>query len=84
MLRRDFVKVTGMGLLTLPVLGHNSLGPSPPAGAGESAIWIHGSPYLGHSDFKRDFRGLSPAEIKQQITHFRTDEPWRRAILFGL
>jgi len=84
MLRRDFIKVTGLGLLALPVLGFDSPGPSPPAASREAAIWIHGSPYLGHSDFKRDFRGLSPAEIRQQITHFRTDEPWRRAILFGL
>ena len=84
MLRRDFLKVTGIGLLTLPVLGFDSLSPSASVVAGESAIWIHGSPYLGHSDFKRDFRGLSPAEIRQQITHFRTDEPWRRAMLFEL
>lgn len=84
MLRRDFLKIIGMGLLSLPVLGLDSLGPSPPIASRESAIWIHGSPYLGHSDFKRDFRGLSPDEIKQQIIHFRTDEPWRRAILFGL
>ena len=84
MLRRDFFKVTGMGLLTLPILGFDSLSPSPPTGPGESPIWIHGSPYLGHSDFKRDFHGLSPSEIKQQIAHFRTDEPWRRAMLFEL
>jgi hypothetical protein len=84
MLRRDFLKITGMGLLSLPVLGFDSLGPSPPTASRESVIWIHGSPYLGHSDFKRNFRGLSPDEIKQQIIHFRTDEPWRRAILFGL
>jgi hypothetical protein len=84
MWRRDFLKITGMGLLSLPVLGFDSLGSSPPTVSGESAIWIHGSPYLGHSDFKRDFRGLSPDEIRQQIIHFRTDEPWRRAILFGL
>jgi len=84
MLRRDFLKITGLGLLTLPVLGHNSLSPGPPADSGGSAIWIHGSPYLGHSDFKRDFHGLSPAEIRQEITHFRTDEPWRRAMLFEL
>ena len=84
MLRRDFLKTTGMGLLSLPVLGVDSLSPSPPAVLRESAIWIHGSPYLGHSDFKKDFHGLSPAEIKKQITHFRTAEPWRRAILFGL
>jgi hypothetical protein len=84
MLRRDFFKLTGMGLLTLPILGFDSLGPSPPAAPRESAIWIHGSPYLGHSDFKGDFHGLSPAEVRQQIIHFRTAEPWRRAILFEL
>lgn len=84
MLRRDFLKLTGMGLLCLPVLELDAFGPSPPALPGDSGIWIHGSPYLGHSDFKRDFRGLSPAEIKQEIAHFRTDEPWRRSILFAL
>jgi hypothetical protein len=84
MQRRDFLKITGLGLLAFPVLEFGSLGPGPPSFSRESAIWIHGSPYLGHSDFKRDFRGLSPAEIKRQIAHFRTDEPWRRAMLFEL
>jgi hypothetical protein len=73
-----------MGLLSMPILGFVTLSPGPPSFPRESAIWVHGSPYLGHSDFKRDFRGLSPAEIEQQIAHFRTAEPWRRAILFGL
>jgi hypothetical protein len=84
MLRRDFLVVTGIGLLASPLLGFHSTRPSPPACPRETAIWIHGSPYLGHSDFKRDFRGLSPAEIRRQIIHFRTDEPWRRTILFEL
>lgn len=84
MLRRDFLKVAGMGVLASPVLGYHSPGPSLPARLGKPTIWIHGSPYLGHSDFKRDFRGLSPTEIRQQIVHFRTDEPWRRMILFEL
>jgi hypothetical protein len=84
MLRRDFCKISGMGLLAWPVLGFDSLDPSPPPAPRESALWIHGSPYLGHSDFRKDFRGLSPDEMKFQIVHFRTDEPWRRAILFEL
>ncbi len=83
MLRRDFCKISGLCLLALPVLGRDSLSPSatPPR---ESALWLHGSPYLGHSDYRKDFRGLSPDEINNEIIHFRTAEPWRRAILFGL
>ena len=85
MLRRDFCKISGLCLLALPVLGWDSPGPSPsPPWARESALWIHGSPYLAHSDYKKDFRGLSPDEIKNEVIHFRTEEPWRRAILFGL
>jgi hypothetical protein len=83
MLRRDFCKISGLCLLALPVLGWDSPGPSPPSPR-ESTLWIHGSPYLGHSDYRKDFRGLSPDEIKKEIVHFRTEEPWRRAILFGL
>ena len=86
MLRRDFCKISGMGLLACPVLRFDSLDPSPPPAPAprETILWIHGSPYLGHSDFRRDFRGLTPEETKYQLAHFRTDEPWRRAILFGL
>lgn len=84
MLRRDFFKITGTCLLSLPVLGFDFLGPDPSPGPKESSLWIHGSPYLGHSDFRTDFRGLSPAEIKYELAHFRTDEPWRKAILFEL
>jgi len=84
MLRRNFIRVLGMSLVSLPGLNFMSRGPISPIAPKESSLWIHGSPYLGHSDFKRNFRGLSPAEIKHQITHFRTDEPWRRAILFEL
>jgi hypothetical protein len=84
MLRRDFCKISGMGLLAWPVLGFDSLGPSPPVAPRGSELWIHGSPYLGHSDFRKDFRGHSPDDIQYQIAHFRTDEPWRRAILFEL
>ena len=83
MLRRDFCKVSGMSLLALPVLRFDLRHPSPP-GPRESALWIHGSPYLGHSDYRRDFRGLSADEIKQEIVHFRTAEPWRRMVLFEL
>jgi hypothetical protein len=83
MLRRDFCKVSGMSLLALPVLGFHSLGPNRP-GPRETGFWVHGSPYLGHSDFKKDFRGLTPDEIHREIIHFRTAEPWRRAVLFRL
>ncbi len=83
MLRRDFCKISGLCLLALPALGWDSPGPSPPWER-ESALWIHGSPYLGNSDYRKDFRGLSPDEIQNEVIHFRTEEPWRRAILFGL
>lgn len=56
------------------------LGPGPV----DPGLWIHGSPYLGHSDFRRDFRGLTPEEARREIVHFRTAEPWRRKILFRI
>jgi hypothetical protein len=83
MLRRDFCKVSGMCFLALPVLRFDPINPSPP-GPRESSLWIHGSPYLGHSDYRRDFRGLSANEIRLEIAHFRTAEPWRRMVLFEL
>ena len=81
MLRRTFLKLSGAGLVALPLLKYNISGAAfsnPP----ESSLWIHGSPYLGHSDLRWDFRGLSPSEIQAEIIHFRTAEPWRRQILF--
>jgi hypothetical protein len=83
MLRRDFCKVSGMCFLAYPILRLDWLDPSPPE-PGETGLWIHGSPYLGHSDYRKDFRGLSQDEIKLEIVHFRTAEPWRRMALFEL
>jgi hypothetical protein len=86
MMRRDFLKVSGIGLLALPLIKFDSLETNVSEGLAqrETSLWIHGSPYLGHSDYRKDFRGLSPEEIKQEIAHFRTAEPWRRMILFKL
>lgn len=84
MRRRDFLKASAAGLAAssvLPSWAKDSFGAAGPAGS-DSSLWIHGSPYLGHSDFRRDFRGLTPEEARSEITHFRTDEPWRRRILF--
>jgi hypothetical protein len=50
----------------------------------EEEPWIQGSPYLGHADYRLQFRGLPPAEAWKQIVHFRTAEPWRRKRLFKL
>lgn len=83
MLRRDFFKLTAAGFLVLPLMKWESFRFSEP-GPKESSLWIQGSPYLGHSDYRHDFRELTPAEIRHEIVHFRTEEPWRRMILFGL
>ena len=84
--RREFCKIGGLGLLTFPFLPTRwSMEPQPSSLRGpEQTLWFHGSPYLGHSDFRRDFRGLDPCEIRLQIAHFRTAEPWRRKMLFNL
>jgi hypothetical protein len=84
MRRREFFRVSGMCLLAFPVLRPSWPAPGGPPGPRESAVWIHGSPYLGHSDFRASFRGLSPEGIKREIVHFRTAEPWRRKVLFAL
>jgi hypothetical protein len=83
MLRRDFFKLTASSLLVLPLMKLNNFSVRKPAQR-ESSLWIQGSPYLGHSDYRHDFRELTPDEIKHEIVHFRTEEPWRRMILFGL
>ncbi len=84
MRRRDFLKASVAGLAAsslLPGWNMDARGSDDPA-LTNSALWFHGSPYLGHSDFRRDFRGLTPDEARLEIAHFRTDEPWRRKILF--
>ncbi len=86
MRRRDFLCLTGATLAAasvVPVLGGapHSI-PRNPQFPRESSLWIHGSPYLGHSDFRPTLRGLSPEQARLEIAHFRTDEPWRRKILF--
>jgi hypothetical protein len=83
MLRRDFFKLTATSLLIFPLMKLENFSLSEPWQR-ESSLWIHGSPYLGHSDYRHDFRDLTPDEIKHEIVHFRTEEPWRRMILFGL
>jgi len=83
MLRRDFFKLTASSLLVLPLMKLDNFCVREPAQR-ESSLWIQGSPYLGHSDYRHDFRELTPDEIRHEIVHFRTEEPWRRMILFGL
>lgn len=86
MLRRDFLKGSLAGLAAsalLPVLNKDTYGADDPE-LSDSVLWLHGSPYLGHSDFRRDFRGLTPDKARLEIVHFRTDEPWRRKILFRI
>jgi hypothetical protein len=83
MLRRNFLKIGGTGLMAVPLLRFTAFQRRPPDRR-ESSLWVHGSPYLGHSDYKRNLRGLSPDEIRQELVHFRTAEPWRRMILFAL
>lgn len=84
MKRRDFLKIGGVGLLSIPFSRlFGSPPPQPPVSVKpEETLWIHGSPYLGHSDLRENFRGMSPKEIRLQIGHFRTPEPWRRKMLF--
>lgn len=83
MLRRNFIKISGTGLLALPFMKLSSFGSKSP-GYRNSSLWIHGSPYLGHADYRKNFRGLSADEIQKELVHFRTADPWRRAILFKL
>ncbi len=88
MRRRDFLCLTGATLAAasaVPALG-GILQPvaQTPGSARESSLWIHGSPYLGHSDLRPSLRGLTPEQARLEIAHFRTDEPWRRKILFQI
>jgi len=88
MRRRDFLKASAAVVAASAVVpawpGASFGAPDLDPGSVESALWIHGSPYLGHSDFKGDFRGLKPEEARREIIHFRTAEPWRRKILFRI
>jgi hypothetical protein len=85
MRRRNFCKVCGVSLLAIPFLNHDfTVSSNGAIAAGEAVPWIQGSPYLGHSDCRMDFHGLSLPETLEEITHFRTSEPWRRKILFSL
>ena len=86
MRRRDFLKASAASLAVsslLPVWNMDARGADDRA-LTDSTLWFHGSPYLGHSDFRRDFRGLTPDEARLEIAHFRTAEPWRRKILFRI
>ncbi len=86
--RREFLKESLAVLAAsavIPAWPEASFGaPGLDPGPADSGLWIHGSPYLGHSDFRRDFRGLTPEEARREIVHFRTAEPWRRMILFRI
>jgi hypothetical protein len=50
----------------------------------ECELWNQGSPYLGNSDRRSSFHGLSFEEARQQLVHYRTVAPWRRKQLFRL
>ncbi len=88
MLRREFIKDSFAVLAAsavIPAWSEAAFGaPGPAPGPVDAGLWIHGSPYAGHSDFRRDFRGLTPEEARLEIAHFRTAEPWRRKILFRI
>ena len=85
MRRRDFCIVCGLGLSAVPFVNARSfVSPETVTADVEKAVWIHGSPYLGHADCRMDFHGLRYPEVWKEVTHFRTSEPWRRAILFKL
>lgn len=88
MQRRDFLKRSFAVLAAsavIPAWPEASFGaPGLDPESVDSMLWIHGSPYIGHSDYRRDFRGLTPEEARREIIHFRTAEPWRRKILFRL
>jgi hypothetical protein len=83
MQRRDFFKVSGVNAMALGVLKGTAWA-IPGPGFEPSPTWNHGSPYLGHSDRRPHFRGLTPQQIQHEIAHFRTSEEWRRIMLFGL
>ena len=83
MQRRDFFKLTGCAVLALPEMNPRLLG-ADEGRRSESSPWIHGSPFLGHADMRSHFRGLAADQIAREIVHFRTAEPWRKRILFGL
>ncbi len=83
MLRRNFFKLTGIGILSLPMMKSGIFNRKAP-GPHEALPWNHGSPYLGHADMRSSFRGLSPDQVTREMVHFRTAEPWRMKILFGL
>jgi len=85
-LRRDFVKGSAVALAASALLPAwtSDVRDTVDRGHRDSTLWVHGSPYLGHSDFRRDFRGLTPEEARREIVHFRTAEPYRRKILFRI
>ena len=86
--RREFLKASsvGLGILAFPLVKSHPpcLTPQEPSPSLKTpdALRISGSPYLGHSDYRKHFRGLSLQEIHREIVHFRTEEPWRRILLF--
>ena len=83
MLRRDFMKIGGAGIMALPLRNW----PLPEALAGEpreEILWIHGSPYARHPGLRSHSGETTPSETWAAIVHFRTAEPYRRRILFGL
>ena len=53
-------------------------------GKRDATFDINPPDYRIREEVYRDFRGLSANEIKLEIAHFRTAEPWRRIVLFEL
>jgi hypothetical protein len=81
--RRTFLKLSGATAAVLPLIDWDAVALED-LGPRERDLMIHGSPYLGHAHYRRSFCGLTPEEIRKEMIHFRTAEPWRRAALFGL
>jgi hypothetical protein len=85
--RRDFFKIGGASFAAFSLLAPLKTGPGqhdPEYEGQPSTTWITGSPYLGHSDYRKSFRNLSFDEIQRELIHFRTEEPWRTRKLFGV
>ncbi len=87
MQRRDFIIYSGIAIAgattTAPFSLSHSSGEAFPKRPNRDC-WTHGSPYLGHSDQRPGFRGLKPEQIRHELIHFHTAEPWRKTLLFRL
>ena len=81
--RRTFLKTGSLNAVALSMMKWTSWN-KPESVQAVSPLWIHGSPYLGHSDLRPHFRGLTPRQIQHELNHFHTTEAWRRVKLFKL